>query len=806
VLLICLSCVWVAGIFMGSRLNLPPLFCLLAIVPLLGLFFTRRHLKVILLSSLGTILFVAASVYSYASLYNIDENKVHFYNDSGSVEIRGTITGDPDVRDKSTRLTVSASSIFIDNNWREVGGSALVFVPRYPEYHYGDVLQLTGEPATPVQLGDFDYRGYLAHQGIYTTMYFPHITILGEGQGFKPLAWIYNLRSHLSQLLADILPEPQAALAQGILLGMRGNIPADLNQDFSRSGTSHLLAISGVNVGIMAGILLGVGLWLFGRKHYLYVWLALVAVWFYTVITGLNPPVVRGAIMASLFLLAEGLGRQRSAAAALTLAAAVMVGIHPYVFGDASFQLSFLAMAGLIFLYPVFRILGRNIVAKRFGEEGFFVSLANVTVDTMSATLGAIIAVWPLITYYFGLFSLVGPLATFLAMPVLPVIIATGTLTTLVGLASLSVAQTLGWLTWPFLSYMILVVKGLGSPSVSSVQVGWITPVFIICYYVVLAAAVLIYSKWQKLRNMLSGEAGLMKGGINLSFGISRNIKLIVALLLVLAVLLGYAALNMPGGDLRVSFLNVGEGDAVLIQKGSRQVLVDGGPTPQAITLELSKQMPFWDRTIDLVILTHSHQDHLAGLIEVMRRYRVQQVLYTDSDSASAAYDEWIRLIGEGGVKSTIASAGQQIDLGDGIIIEVLNPQSELITGTPSDVDNNGVALLLKDDKVSFLLVADIMSDTEWEMMRARTDLAGTVLKVAHHGSDTSTTREFLSVVNPQIAVISVGEDNKFGLPDSTIIARLEEKVGQGNVYRTDINGTINFTTDGERLWVETRK
>ena len=163
-----------------------------------------------------------------------------------------------------------------------------------------------------------------------------------------------------------MLPEPQASLAQGIVLGIRGNIPQSLNNDFARSGTAHLLAISGINLGIMAGILLSIGIWLFGRRHYLYVWLALGIVWFYAAITGMNPPVVRGAIMASLFLVAELLGRQRSAIVALTLAAAVMVGVSPYILGDASFQLSFLAMAGLIFLSPVFRNLGRRQSRRRW--------------------------------------------------------------------------------------------------------------------------------------------------------------------------------------------------------------------------------------------------------------------------------------------------------------------------------------------------------------------------------------------------------------------------------------------------------
>jgi competence protein ComEC len=804
--LIYLSCVWVAGIFLGTMIDLPPLFCLLALVPLPWLFFSRSYRRKILLTSLGIFLLVAAAVYAYTSLYSVNESKLRFYNDSGPIGIKGTVAVAPDIRDKSTRLTLSASAVLSDGAWREVGGKVLVFVPRYPEYRYGDALELTGDLQTPPQLDDFDYKGYLAHQGIYTIMSYPHIEVLGEGQGFKPLAWIYTLRGNMARVLAEVLPEPQAALAQGILLGMRGNIPADLNEDFVRSGTAHLLAISGLHIGIMAGILLGVGLWLFGRKHYLYVWLALGAIWFYTVITGMNPPVVRGAIMASLFLIAEALGRQRSAVAALTLAAAVMVGISPYILGDASFQLSFLAMAGLIFIFPVFRDFGRGIVSSRIGEEGFLVSLANLSVDTMSATLAAIIAVWPLIAYYFGLFSLVGPLATFLAIPALPVIIATGALTAVAGLVSLSVAQIIGWVSWPFLSYMILVVSGLGTPSVSSVKVDWINPAFIIGYYVVLAAAVLIHGKWQKLRSMVSGTAGLMKGNVRLSSGLARNIRWVIVPLLVLAALVSITAATMPDDELRVSFLNVGEGDAILIQKGSRQVLIDGGPSPQAISLELSRQMPFWDRTIDLVVLTHPHQDHLAGLVEVMQRYRVKQVLYPDLDYSSPSYDEGVRLIGEKGVKSTVARTGEQIDLGDGIVIEVLNPQSELITGSESDIDNNSVALLLKDGKVSFLLTADIMSETEQELLRERADLASTVLKVAHHGSDTSSTQEFLAVVNPQIAVISCGVDNRFGHPDDTVVTRLVEKVGEGNVYRTDTEGTINFWTDGERLWVKAGK
>jgi competence protein ComEC len=803
-LLIYLSCVWVLGIYLGSEFHLPWLLCLAGLAPLSLLIFTRKYKKLIILSGLGIVLFVTAAAYSYSSLNIFDAGKVSFYN-GHAVEIEGKIFADPDIRDTGVHLTLSASSIRVDGEWWDAEGTVLLFVPRYPDYKYGEVLRVSGELRAPPQLGDFDYRGYLAHQGIYATMSYPEIEVLAEGQGFPPLAWVYSLREDLAQALAQVLPEPQASLAQGVILGIRANIPQDIKDDFSRSGTAHLLAISGLHLGVMAGILLAIGLWLFGRRHYLYVWLALGAIWLYAVLTGMNPPVVRGAIMASLFLIAEALGRQRSAMVALTFAAAVMVGVHPYILGDASFQMSFLAMSGLVLIFPILRNWGRRVIAARLGEEGTLVSFAGLAVDTLSATLGAVIAVWPLIAYYFGLFSLVGPLATFLALPSLPVIIIFGTLTAVLGLASLAVAQVVGWLAWPFLTYMILVAGGLGSPSVSSFAVDSVSPVFIAGYYAVLAALIWLHGRWQR-RNLMSGAAGVMKSGVNLSFGLSRGIRWAVVPLLVLAVLVSTAAVTLPDDNLHVSFIDVGQGDAVFIQKGNRQILVDGGPSPRAISLALGRRMTFWDRSIDLLVLTHPHQDHLAGLVEVLRRYRVGQVLYPVLDYSSPLYDEFRGVVEEKGVKVVPARAGQRIDLADGVVIEVFNPPSPPLTGSNSDIDNNSVVLRLEYGGISFLLTGDIGREAEWEIIRGRATLESDVLKVAHHGSVTSTTSEFLAVVSPALAVISVGADNDFGLPDEEVVDRLEEKIGKENVYRTDELGDIDFITDGEKLWVEIGK
>jgi len=800
--LIYLSCAWVAGIYLGSKFALPLALILIGLAPLPLLFFFSQHRKAIILSAVCLIAFFGGAVCYQASQPPDDESHLHFYN-SQEVEIKGVINADPEVRDKATHLRLSDIEIKQAEGWQGVSGDALLFVPRYPEYKYGDLLQVKGKLETPPQLNDFDYEGYLERQGIYSTMLYPETETLDTGKGFKPLAWVYSLRNSLSQKLAKVLPEPQASLAQGIILGIRYNIPAQVKADFVSTGTAHLLAISGLHLSIMAGILLSIGVWLFGKKRYIYIWLALGIIWLYALITGMHLPVIRGAIMASLFLTAELLGRQRTAITSLAFAAAVMVGINPPILWDASFQLSFLAMAGLIFIAPPLMALGRKAVSKTIGEEGIGISLANITTDSLGVTLAATIAVWPLVAHYFGIVSLAGPLATFLALPAMPGIIAIGALAGLMGLVFLPLAQALGWLAWLFLSYILLIVTGFASLPFSHIEVGSVGTTQIAFYYPVLAVAIWLISQRKVLKKQMSRAKNWLRSAAakSLEFASPLPKKWVIPPLLVIAILASVAAASMPDDELHISFLDVGQGDAILIQKGSQQVLIDGGPSPQALTVELGDKMPFWDRTIELVVLSHPHADHITGLVEVLERYKVEQVLHSDLESELPIYDEWLRLIEEKDIEYTMVQAGEEIDLGDGVMINVLNPPATPLIGTNSDLNNNSLVLRLSLDRVSFLLAADIEWEAEFELIAQGADLSGTVLKVGHSGSNTSTTPEFLAVVNPTVAVISVGE-NPYGHPHDEVMARLEQRLGAENIFRTDEQETIEFITDGERLWV----
>jgi len=761
--------------------------------------------KTLVIAGICLLALLGGGLHVTSSLPPADEHSLRFYNDRETVEIQGMVAEEPDIRDRLCLLTFTASEVTVNGEREEVSGTALIQAPRYPAYRYGDVLKITGKLETPEPFDNFDYKTYLARQGIYSVIYYPGVEVLGRGEGLKPLQWIYSLRERLSTSLARALPEPQGSLAQGILLGLRGNIPDSLNQAFSRTGTAHILAISGLNISIVIAMFLSLGILVFGRQRSIYIWLALAFTWLYTLLAGMNPPVIRAAIMGSLFLIAVYLGRQGSAIIALAFAAAVMVGIQPQLLWSVSFQLSFLAMAGLIFFYPYFQAWGRKGIALLFKNREKIVPTASIITDGFAATLAAIVAVGPLIAYNFGVVSLVGLPATFFSLPALPAIIVTTALVAFAGLFAPLMAQILGWLAWLFLSYLVFLVQGFDALPYASLEVSTVSTWHIWGYYAILTGVVALLN----YRNQLADFSSSLTSGIKkVAQGIPKprlgfSAKWLVLPLLVVAILVWSMALTTPDDKLHVSFLDVGQGDAILIQTPNGQnILIDGGPDPQKINLELSKKLPFWDRTIDLVVCTQPQADHITGLVDVLQRYKVKQALEPGVSYNSSIYEEWLRLVEDKGIEYNIARAGQEIDLGNGIKLEVLNPPASLWEGTDDDVNNNGVVLRLTWNKVSFLFTADIREEAEFELIGQRANLKSTVLKVAHHGSKTSTTSQFLAAVDPEVAVISVGEDNPFGHPSPEVMERLIDTLGEDNVYRTDEDGTIEFITDGEKLWV----
>ena len=257
-----------------------------------------------------------------------------------------------------------------------------------------------------------------------------------------------------------------------------------------------------------------------------------------------------------------------------------------------------------------------------------------------------------------------------------------------------------------------------------------------------------------------------------------------------------------PSENLEVDFLDIGQGDSILIKTPFGQnILIDGGPDNKVIT-RLSENLPWWDRTIDLMILSHPHDDHVFGLNDVLKRYEVKKVLYTGVIHNSPGFINWLELIREKNIPLIIIDRPQKIALGNECNLEILYPLTSFLGEEVANLNNSSIIARLIYKETKFLFTGDAEVEVENQILEKydRMFLQADVYKVCHHGSDTSSSEDFLKAINPKYAIIQVGNDNSFGHPSRRILKRLE-RIG-AKIYRNDIDGTVKVISDGKKVEV----
>jgi competence protein ComEC len=301
----------------------------------------------------------------------------------------------------------------------------------------------------------------------------------------------------------------------------------------------------------------------------------------------------------------------------------------------------------------------------------------------------------------------------------------------------------------------------------------------------------------------LGGAAWLLLHGhprVELPRPLRLSLTLQASFVLALLAAVVWGDLAASDSKLRVTFLDVGQGDAILIETpDGRCILVDGGPSGPALAQALGAALPPDVRRLDLVVLTHAQDDHVTGLVEVLQRFEVGMALAGPLPGTTATYEAWQQQLERRSIPVHVAVAGEQAILGDDLRLEVLGPPATGSLDSDDPLNDNSVVLRLVYGKVSFLLTGDIAVAGEQALLASGADLGATVLKLAHHGSDGSSTPAFLAAVQPQVAVISSGAGNNFGHPSPTTLLRL---AGIPHL-RTDLNGSVRFATDGRRLSVD---
>jgi competence protein ComEC len=265
------------------------------------------------------------------------------------------------------------------------------------------------------------------------------------------------------------------------------------------------------------------------------------------------------------------------------------------------------------------------------------------------------------------------------------------------------------------------------------------------------------------------------------------------------------AVATIPDGRLRIYVLDVGQGDAILLRTpGGRHILVDGGPDPLLLSARLGRILPFWQRRLDLVVATHGDVDHIGGLIPLPGRYPTEYVLGPPGIDRSELGQVWQQAAIASGATILTASQGMAIELGEGLRLRVLHPQTAQAMLPGADPNRHSVVLKLEMGRFTALLTGDIDAYAEQEILARGEASYVTVLKVAHHGAASGTSAAWLEATRPQIAVVSVGADNLHDHPNAQVLERLA--AAGCRVYRTDKDGTIEIITDGEHVWIRTHK
>lgn len=656
------------------------------------------------------------------------------------------------------------------------GARVLVDLPPEPRLAAGDVVTIEGRLRSPP---DGPYGDYLRRSGLRGSITAEGHARIGHGTG--PAVALADLRTASAEALARAIPEPEAGLAAGILVGLRERLDRTVAGDFTTAGLSHIVAISGWNIAIVgAAVAAAVGRVSRRRR----IGLTVAAVVAYVVFVGPSASVVRAATMALIVLLARLSGRGGRAPAALATAVVVLLVSDPALATDPGFQLSVVATAGLLRWATPFS----DALAARTGER-----LPGWLVETLGASLAAQLATLPIVVAVFGRISLVAPLANLVVVPLVPFAMALAGIAliggALGGLGIPVVAEAAGMPAWLVLRVIVETARLAAELPFASLAVGepFDGGIGVAAGVAVLALAARRDARSERppVRQAVSmARAGRLGG--------NRGRRRPIAVLLLVPVAAGLlAAAYRPAGDPQLVVFDVGQGDAILVDGGQGgRLLVDGGPDPGLLLRLLDGRLPPWDRRIDVVVASHPHEDHLAGLPSLLARYRVGKILTNGMRGPGPAAGTLAELLASD-ERTGVLARGDHLEV-DGVELDVLWPLPGTVPATApdsgSEINDTSIVLLGSADGRRFLLTGDVEEGVDPALV-ARGLPPIDVLKVAHHGSRTATTAAFLAATRPSVAVVSVGADNRYGHPAPETLARLRA-IG-ARVLRTDAAGTV---------------
>jgi competence protein ComEC len=708
-------------------------------------------------------------------------------NDNARIHLEGVLAREPERLPNRNRWLLQCERIWHPTGAEEISGNLLLSIRHVRrEWHYGDRIRFWIRPQAPRDAGNpggFDYATYLARQEIYAIGYLEsdqEVELVARRPG-RVRGGIESLRRGIRRYIDQHVSSDNGALMKALVVGDMGAVTKDMRNEFTAAGVNHVLSISGLHVSMLGLVVF----WLvrFGcsysttlvlRWNLLKVgtFFSFLAVVFYTAIAGAMVPTVRSAIMIGVYELAVLLDREEEVFASLTLAALLIALIWPAVVADISFQLSFLAV--LFIVWGMRRMIHRS--AKRHSEElpqerSWWKEKLRQAKPHLAVPLFATLGTGPLIAHYFGHLSLAGFISNPVIVPLVGFIVVPLGLIT--GFLALILPSAAGVLVWPaeyLLSATLWLVRLFAHLPLANIAVPVPNAFEVTALYLFIVALFLL-----------------------------RGNRSAIVAVVVFALALGADAVywwreRWDRRELRVTHLNVGQGDAAVVELPRSKVLVidAGGTALGDFDTGESIVGPFLRSRkilkIDYLFLSHPRIDHYGGMRSIAMEFTPAEFWSGPTKGKTNRFEDLDEALERGGLKRVTLSDREPCRTLDGVKLCVLYPP-------PDRVDDASVVLRLEFGKVRLLFAGDLDKRDEQGLQSKTEQLRSAVLKVPRHGSAGSSTPEFVTAVQPSLAIFSVGARNPFGLPRKEVLARYRE-VG-AEILRTDEDGAIIVETDG---------